>query len=214
MGNHSEKSNYHHGDLKSSLIAAANTILHRDGVSALSLRAIAAEVGVSHMAPYSHFKNKKALLQEVAAEGFQKMTKLMESDKLDTQDAGQQILSYGAAYLKFATEHPELYRLMLGQVEIIGRKHSNSAMSSTEIQSKTPLELGVMSKRPYQLLSEAFAMHNDDQEQVKMQALGAWSMVHGMAALLIEGHMQVPDGMSLRHFLGLSVVQREKLVPN
>ena len=53
---------YHHGDLKVSLIEAANTILLRDGADALSLRAIAAEVGVSHMAPYAHFKNKKSWL--------------------------------------------------------------------------------------------------------------------------------------------------------
>ena len=57
---------YHHGDLKVSLIEAANTILLRDGADALSLRAIAAEVGVSHMAPYAHFKNKKELISSIA----------------------------------------------------------------------------------------------------------------------------------------------------
>ena len=64
---------YHHGDLKVSLIEAANTILLRDGADALSLRAIAAEVGVSHMAPYAHFKNKKELISSIAEAGFVQM---------------------------------------------------------------------------------------------------------------------------------------------
>jgi AcrR family transcriptional regulator len=213
LSSSAEKNNYHHGDLKSSLIAAANTILQRNGADALSLRAIAAEVGVSHMAPYSHFKNKKELLQGVAAEGFQQMAELMEADKQDTKDAGQQILSYGAAYLKFATQNPQLYRLMLGQVETTGRKHRSNETDSDDSQPQISLELSVMSKRPYQLLKDAFAMYNDNHDEVKLQALGAWSMVHGMAALLIEGHIQVPEGMSLRHFLGMSVAQREKLAP-
>jgi AcrR family transcriptional regulator len=201
---------YHHGDLKASLIEAANIILLRDGADALSLRAIAAEVGVSHMAPYAHFKNKKELIKSIAEAGFVQMADTMEVVAIElkskkTLSPGELVLAYGASYLEFATANPQLYRLMLGQVETTGRKTkkdevevsadiagSNDSVSSPFIES---------SKKPFILLREAFALRGDNDDKVKAQALGAWSMVHGMAALIIEGHIQVPKGTSFKHFL-------------
>jgi AcrR family transcriptional regulator len=201
---------YHHGDLKASLIEAANIILLRDGADALSLRAIAAEVGVSHMAPYAHFKNKKELIKSIAEAGFVQMADTMEVVAIELKSKkslspGELVLAYGASYLEFATANPQLYRLMLGQVETTGRKTkkdevevsadiagSNDSVSSPFIES---------SKKPFILLREAFALRGDNDDKVKAQALGAWSMVHGMAALIIEGHIQVPKGTSFKHFL-------------
>jgi AcrR family transcriptional regulator len=201
---------YHHGDLKASLIEAANIILLRDGADALSLRAIAAEVGVSHMAPYAHFKNKKELIKSIAEAGFVQMADTMEVVAIElkskkTLSPGELVLAYGASYLEFATANPQLYRLMLGQVETTGRKTKkdeielsaditgrNDSVSSPFIES---------SKKPFILLREAFALRGDNDDKVKAQALGAWSMVHGMAALIIEGHIQVPKGTSFKHFL-------------
>ncbi|CCK77315.1 probable transcription regulator, TetR family [Oleispira antarctica RB-8] len=199
---------YHHGDLKASLIEAANTILLRDGADALSLRAIAAEVGVSHMAPYAHFKNKKELITSIAEAGFVQMADTMEAvahalTAKKTVSAGELILAYGASYLEFATSNPQLYRLMLGQVETTGRKNKKGD-TQTESNVKTNAVNSPFiesSKKPFILLREAFALRGDTDERVKAQALGAWSMVHGMAALVIEGHIQVPEGTSFKHFL-------------
>jgi AcrR family transcriptional regulator len=205
---------YHHGDLKASLIEAANIILLRDGADALSLRAIAAEVGVSHMAPYAHFKNKKELIKNIAEAGFVQMADTMEVVAIElkskkTLPPGELVLAYGASYLEFATANPQLYRLMLGQVETTGRKIKkdetdvsaditgrNDSVSSPFIES---------SKKPFILLCEAFALRGDNDDKVKAQALGAWSMVHGMAALIIEGHIQVPKGTSFKHFLAAAI---------
>ncbi|MFT6113277.1 MAG: AcrR family transcriptional regulator [Oleispira sp.] len=205
---------YHHGDLKASLIEAANIILLRDGADALSLRAIAAEVGVSHMAPYAHFKNKKELIKSIAEAGFVQMADTMEVVAIElkskkTLPPGELVLAYGASYLEFATANPQLYRLMLGQVETTGRKIKkdetdvsaditgrNDSVSSPFIES---------SKKPFILLCEAFALRGDNDDKVKAQALGAWSMVHGMAALIIEGHIQVPKGTSFKHFLAAAI---------
>ena len=202
---------YHHGDLKASLIAAANSILLRDGADALSLRAIAAEVGVSHMAPYAHFKNKKALVKSIAEAGFVQMADTMEAvaralKAKKTVAAGELILAYGASYLEFATANPQLYRLMLGQVETTGRKNKKEESDKQINEEKISADennnpfIG-RSKKPFILLYEAFALRGDSDEKVKAQALGAWSMVHGMAALIIEGHIQVPKDTSFKHFL-------------
>ncbi len=197
---------YHHGDLKASLIEAANKILLRDGADALSLRGIAAEVGVSHMAPYAHFKNKKELIRSIAEAGFVQMADTMEAvaEKLKAKQnlsAGELVLAYGASYLEFATENPQLYRLMLGQVETTGRKNKKNEVASAENIALVNSPFMESSKKPFILLREAFSLRGDDEEKVKAQALGAWSMVHGMAALIIEGHIQVPAGTSFKHFL-------------
>ena len=197
---------YHHGDLKASLVEAANKILLRDGADALSLRGIAAEVGVSHMAPYAHFKNKKELIQSIAEAGFVQMADTMEAvaQKLKAKQnlsPGELVLAYGASYLEFATENPQLYRLMLGQVETTGRKSKKNEVVAAENADVINSPFMESSKKPFILLREAFALRGDDDEKVKAQALGAWSMVHGMAALIIEGHIQVPAGTSFKHFL-------------
>lgn len=227
---------YHHGDLKSSLIEAANTILVRDGADALSLRAIAAEVGVSHMAPYAHFKNKKELMQAVATAGFVQMSATMEQAKAKYTKSEELILEYGAAYLAFAIENVQLYRLMLGQVETHGRKSPTDAGSmsftgamptaslfdadkptSTEKQGATgkpkvaSSELSYLSKTPFILLKEAFAMRTKDKNLARVQAIGAWSIVHGMSGLIIEGHIHIPEGTDLKQFLSAAALQSKRL---
>jgi AcrR family transcriptional regulator len=202
---------YHHGDLKVSLIEAANIILLRDGADALSLRAIAAEVGVSHMAPYAHFKNKKELIKSIVELGFVKMAETMEALACELKgnkslSPGELVLAYGASYLEFATLNPQLYRLMLGQVETSGRKNKQDDTDETirtNSVNSALIESPFIesSKKPFILLREAFALRGDSDEKVKAQALGAWSMVHGMAALIIEGHIHVPEGTSFKHFL-------------
>lgn len=198
---------YHHGDLKTSLIEAANVILLRDGADALSLRAIAAEVGVSHMAPYSHFKNKKELILAVSSAGFEYLADVMELKTQQYESAGELILSYGAAYLDFAVGNPQLYRLMLGQVETQGRKNQKEA-SKDKQPIKPEKKKGTISnsKRPFVLLHEAFSKRGGDEAHIRAQALGAWSMVHGMAALILEGHIQVPDNVSMKQFLAAATL--------
>ena len=61
---------YHHGDLKSAVLAAAEKILETEGVDALTLRAVARMVGVSHTAPKNHFGDLEGLLSELAAVGY------------------------------------------------------------------------------------------------------------------------------------------------
>tara|TARA_R110001592_G_scaffold103247_2_gene290989 strand:+ start:25479 stop:26126 length:648 start_codon:yes stop_codon:yes gene_type:complete len=203
---------YHHGDLKEALIAASHKILREKGADSLSLRAVAAEVGVSHMAPYSHFKSKKSLFQEVAASGFDELASTMISDSKGLTNAPDLILSYGVTYIEFALAQPQLYRLMLGQVENLGRRGSSKTDATTDKSVQANLEVSPelqrSSKRPFDLLESAFAQTSRNQLKVKAQALGAWSMVHGMAALLIEGHFEIPAGMTIKDFLAMAAVYK------
>src|SRR5215471_21057306 len=72
---------YHHGDLRRALIDAARRILEAEGPSALSLRAVAREAGVSPAAPYHHFKDKGELLEAVAQEGWEMLDEVIAEAK-------------------------------------------------------------------------------------------------------------------------------------
>lgn len=207
MASHS----YHHGDLKEALIAASHKILKEKGADSLSLRAVAAEAGVSHMAPYSHFKSKKSLFQEVAASGFDELASKMISASKTLSSAPELILSYGVTYIEFALAQPQLYRLMLGQVENLGRRtvgKTDVVDKPAQISLEVSPELQRSSKRPFDLLENAFAQTSRNELKVKAQALGAWSMVHGMAALLIEGHFEIPADMTIKDFLAMAAVYK------
>lgn len=202
---------YHHGDLKDALIAASHKILREKGADSLSLRAVAAEVGVSHMAPYSHFKSKKSLFQDVAASGFDELANKMTQDSEGLTIPAELILSYGTTYIEFALAQPQLYRLMLGQVENLGRRNSpkvDEAKQAKKPNTDVSVELQRSSKRPFDLLESAFAQTSRHESKVKAQALGAWAMVHGMAALLIEGHFEIPQGMTVKDFLAMAAVYK------
>src|SRR6185436_19505734 len=77
---------YHHGDLRTAVLAAAEKILEKDGVDALTLRAVARAVGVSHTAPKNHFGDLEGLLSELAAVGYLRYGEAL-SDAMDEAGA-------------------------------------------------------------------------------------------------------------------------------
>jgi AcrR family transcriptional regulator len=102
---------YHHGDLRRALVDAARRILEAEGPTALSLRAVAREAGVSPAAPYHHFKDKAELLDAVAEEGWEMLDASMAHAR-EAAEARDKLNSLGIAYVCFARENPALYRVM------------------------------------------------------------------------------------------------------
>ena len=105
------KETYHHGNLRAALIQTAIKILELEGLNALSLRRIAREAGVSQAAPYSHFKDKQALLLAVCADGYEKFAARMRQEA-GTATGPDYIAGLGRGYIYFALENPALFELM------------------------------------------------------------------------------------------------------
>src|SRR5436305_5882874 len=103
---------YHHGDLRRALIDAARRVLEAEGPSALSLRAVAREAGVSPAAPYHHFKDKTELLEAVAHEGWDMLDAALAAAKAKAPSAAEAMSELGVAYVCFARDNPALYRVM------------------------------------------------------------------------------------------------------
>ena len=146
---------YHHGDLKSALVDAACSLLKEKGADALSLRAIAAEVGVSHMAPYTHFKNKKELLQAVAAAGFDQLTEQLLKVKSKYSSPWELVLNYGVKYVEFAVANPEIYRMMLSQVDTGGRRNKMTESVAQHKAALTSPLLETSTQKPFKILRAA-----------------------------------------------------------
>jgi AcrR family transcriptional regulator len=107
---------YHHGDLRSALVCAAVARVNEVGAEHVSLRAVAAEVGVSPSAAYHHFADKDALLGEVAAQGLHHLV-IAVSAEVEAIPAGSReaamlrFRAAGQAYVSFALSHPQLFRV-------------------------------------------------------------------------------------------------------
>lgn len=104
---------YHHGDLRSALLAEAQSTLRTSGLDGLSLRELARAVGVSHAAPRRHFPDKAALLEALVADGFQRLGSALEaavdSERREFDDVLDEV---ALAYVRFATANPPLTDLM------------------------------------------------------------------------------------------------------
>ncbi|MFD3687892.1 TetR/AcrR family transcriptional regulator [Nocardiopsis sp. NPDC058631] len=114
---------YHHGDLRAALIASAERALAERGPSALSLRELAREAGVSHAAPGRHFKDKQALLDALALTGFDRLTGRLEHALATAEDssARTRVLALARTYVGFAIDNAALLDLMYA------RKHDSRA---------------------------------------------------------------------------------------
>jgi AcrR family transcriptional regulator len=98
------------------LIAAAQEILEDEGLTALSLRAVARRAGVSPPAPYHHFPDKQALLDAVAERGFAALTAAMTTRMDKVADAAVRLDASGISYVAFAVANPALCGLMFSAI--------------------------------------------------------------------------------------------------
>lgn len=169
---------YHHGDLKTALLAEAERILERDGIQALTLRAAARAVGVSHAAPANHFGDLTGLLSELAAVGFRRFaaTLAAEMDAGPT-DADTRMAAMGRAYVDFARAHPGLFVLMFRSERLdLGRPALRAAVDEAReaLHEAVAARMPGSPPGPFELTAQAAAL---------------WSLVHGFAMLLIDGRL-------------------------
>ncbi|MDZ4370838.1 MAG: TetR/AcrR family transcriptional regulator [Phenylobacterium sp.] len=161
---------YHHGDLRRALIEAARRLLEAEGPSALSLRAVAREAGVSPAAPYHHFKDKAELLDAVAHEGWDIMGGLMAQAKADTEGPAQ-LTALGIAYVCFARDNPALYRVMY---------------DAARDKEALPEDMHDKDDSAYCMVRDTLIEHGADpaaETHLELATIAAWCAGHGLAEM-------------------------------
>jgi len=174
---------YHHGDLRRALIEAALGLLAEKQDWNFSLREVARWAAVSHNAPYNHFADKRALLDAVAATGFDHLAERMKRASHGIERADAALAAAALAYVRLGAENPAHYRLMFGSVlaGADGQRPplANAAGASAKAVLKQILARGAEQGR--------FAIAPGSKAELELALLSAWSMVHGLTMLVIDG---------------------------
>lgn len=173
---------YHHGDLRRALVEAAAALLEELGPEGVSLRGAARRAGVSHAAPYHHFTGKAELVEAVAVHGFERFTVALRHARDTTPgNALARFRATGVAYVRFAAEHPALFRLMNRPELRSGVRTPEGRRGPVEAAAQDAyrvLEDGIEACRAAGLVRSADG---------EADALAAWSLVHGLAVLAVDG---------------------------
>ena len=156
---------YHHGNLREAILVAAAAVIAREGVGALSLRAIATDVGVSHTAFRRHFGDREGVLNALAVQGHRWL-----AEELRAAQAGE-FLDVGVAYVRFALTHPGHFTVMF-RPDLLDNQDPELAAARAE--AFAPLSAGVDALEPA--------------DPIAAQVAG-WGLVHGIATLALTGNL-------------------------
>ena len=175
--------NYHHGNLRESLIDAAIKILNTEGISGIKMRAVGQHLGVSQSAAYRHFSDKNALLAAVAKRGFDDLAAQLRLVREGHYPSlGEQMQHMGKAYIRYAIENQSQYRLMYGTGAVQQTDHPDLAQAAR-----------AMARQVYGLVAvcqEAGIVKGQTPREIVHTI---WSMSHGAAMLIMDGFIQTDD---------------------
>ena len=165
-------------DIRRRLIEAAARVLGEEGPSGLSTRKLAAEVGTSTMAVYTHFGGLPALVAAVAEEGFARLAEHMARIER-TDDALVDLAQLAMAYRSNALDNPHLYAVMFGSVPLGGYRRTGEELDTGR---ETFDALVAATQRAM----DEGKLAPDDAESVAAQL---WSALHGYVMLELAGFL-------------------------
>jgi AcrR family transcriptional regulator len=160
---------YHHGDLRAALIGATREALETTPPEAITLKSLAARLGVSQPAPYRHFQSREALLAAVAADGFARFREALVAATHSALDA-EKFERGCLAYLAFGRANMGVYRLMF----------ASRLLSTSEDGA-----LGHTSDAAFDYLLEGVG-HYVAPDRAQVTAVWIWSTLHGLVMLESE----------------------------
>lgn len=169
---------YHHGDLRRALIDTALAMLTADQNWAFTLREVARRTGVSHAAPYKHFRDREELLRELARIGFVRLGEAMTTAiSSDSASAREKLVAGAQACIDFALRNSGLYRLMFSAD---ADKTADQPLHDAAMDT-----FGILLR----LLEDGQRDGSFQPVAISAQAAACWAQVHGLAMLAISGQL-------------------------
>ncbi|WP_033067078.1 TetR/AcrR family transcriptional regulator [Thalassospira australica] len=195
---------YHHGDVRNVLLQQAETILTDEGPSGLSLRRLARLTGVSEAAPYRHFDGKDGILAAVAIAALERFAAQLEAVADTTEQHEERIMALGAAYVRFAVENPQHFRLIFGRERPPLDQYPELRDAADNAFDVLQRAVTSVDRKAEMTLAEAASAYN--------RALAAWSRAHGIAMLVIDRMIVPPVDQDLSDFV-LGLLAEDLTIP-
>lgn len=173
-----EKTAYHHGNLRSEILAAAHSLLNQAGIEGVTIRAVARQIGVAHSAPANHFKDRKTLLTALATGIFEDLgssiiNALATRTGSDNQhDRRARIGVFAETLTQFGLTHPHSYRL-LWHKDCLDDADPN-------------LQAGM--DRIYDALLAELTPAREGRSS-ETDAIALWSLLHGYISMRLDGNL-------------------------
>jgi AcrR family transcriptional regulator len=183
-----KKRPYHHGNLKPELLKAALSLIRETGAQGFTLREVARRAGVSHNAPYRHFRDKDDLLAAVAAEGFARLTSAMKRSAARGNIPLERFRLCGRGYIEFALHWPQHFLVMF---DLPSTLDTNPDYLKAGEEAFATL-LGCIVE-----CQHAGSLPPGDPKRL---ALMAWCMNHGIAKLASSSHLPFPTNAAILEF--------------
>ena len=176
-GGHGGRRGYHHGNLREALVRAALDLIAKHGPAGFTFADAARSAGVSSAAPYRHYRDRDALLADVARRGFELFAERMEKTWNDGKPNPYTAFeALGRTYLAFARDEAAYY----------------SAMFEAGVALDSDPALRASADRAFATLrraAETLSAHlpADKRPPALMMSLHIWAMTHGIASLFARG---------------------------
>lgn len=176
------RTSYHHGDLRNALIRAAVALAEQGGPDAVTIRAAARAAGVTPTAAYRHFSGHSELLAAAKELAISELTRAIRRCIDEVVESGDPVrvavhraAAIGRGYVQFALAEPGLFR-----TAFCLDAPTEPVLSKT---SEDDHPLGMLAG----VLDELARVGFMDAAQRPLAEIGAWSTVHGLAMLLVDG---------------------------
>jgi AcrR family transcriptional regulator len=180
---------YHHGDLHRALIEAGLALMEEQQSWDFSLRELARRAGVSHNAPYKHFIDKHALLLALARAGFEALREVTEAAAAGAGSPDAALLAIGVAYVRFGRRRPAHYRLMFGALLTGKACAAPQEVSAVALASQDVLRRVIRDG----VKAGVWGFADGDAPALEAAVLAAWSLVHGVTLLFLDGFIPARD---------------------
>ncbi len=171
-------------DLQDRILDAARDLVAEAGAARVSMREVARRAGVSHQAPYHHFGDKGAILAAVAERGFAGLRGALADATAGVADPVPRLHRLGAAYVRFARANPGWYAVMFRPDVADPAAHPRLAAAADGAWADLVDAV--------QGLVDAGLVPAEERD---LTVVLAWSTVHGLATLVLEGPLNAAQDL-------------------
>jgi AcrR family transcriptional regulator len=202
-----EQRAYHHGNLREALVAAGMELARTGGPNAVVLRAASRQAGVSHNAVYRHFANQEDLLAAVAQRCMRQLSLLMiermsnVTARNRVRRATARLGAIGRAYIDFARSEPGWFRTAFSSARAHPTDRSADEPATGDATGAEPVP------NPYDVLRAALDELVEAGVLTPGRRIGAeyaaWSAVHGLSSLLLDGPLRELPEPEIEHAIGI-----------